>query len=293
MTAAHMPMPSNPARATALAIAAPERVADVDRRRRADRERHHEHEGRVVERDLVAAGDDRAHAAHHQRRRDEQAALREDAAGDRRADARQLAQHAQVRLHRCARRSRSADRRDAGACATASRRTSATSEIAVATPQPTAPSCGMPNLPYMKTQLPNTLSARPEKADVHDRLGAPEALARVAQREERQQRRHAPRDRVHVADGDRQDLRRDADRAAAPSPTCIRPVTSSTDEREHEPPRLARVARHARAYRRRRTHARRSATRPSAGRNRRTGTDGSKRRRPRARPDRARRAARP
>ena len=37
------------------------------------------------------------------------------------------------------------------------------SEIAVATPQPTAPSCGMPNLPYMKIQLPMTFAVRPRK----------------------------------------------------------------------------------------------------------------------------------
>ncbi len=37
------------------------------------------------------------------------------------------------------------------------------SEIAVATPQPIAPSCGMPNLPYMKIQLPMTFAVRPRK----------------------------------------------------------------------------------------------------------------------------------
>ena len=36
-------------------------------------------------------------------------------------------------------------------------------EIAVATPQPTAPSCGMPNLPYMKIQLPMMFAVRPRK----------------------------------------------------------------------------------------------------------------------------------
>ena len=37
------------------------------------------------------------------------------------------------------------------------------SESEVATPQPIAPSCGMPNLPYMKIQLPITFAVRPRK----------------------------------------------------------------------------------------------------------------------------------
>ena len=184
-------------------------------------------------------------AAHHQRRAHEQAALREHAAGDRRADARQLAQHAPGPAHRCARRNRTADRRDAGACTRASRGTSATSEIAVATPQPTAPSCGMPNLPYMKIQLPMTFAREAEKADVHDRLGAPEALARVAQREECQQRRHAPAHRVHVADRDRQDVRRDADRRQHPVRPASSPVTSTTASASASHHDWRAVARHA------------------------------------------------
>ncbi len=35
---------------------------------------------------------------------------------------------------------------------------------AVATPVPTGPSAGAPSLPYMNTQLPNTLVTRPRSA---------------------------------------------------------------------------------------------------------------------------------
>jgi hypothetical protein len=65
-------------------------MAGMDRRRRTDGEGRHEHERRVVKRDLMRARDDRAHAAHHQCSTCKQTAFRKNASRDRCSDAYQL-----------------------------------------------------------------------------------------------------------------------------------------------------------------------------------------------------------